>query len=126
MENITPPGTPAKRTLALLDNAPPAPSSAEAVPTKRISRKVQAAIDAMVSGDCKSITAAAEKVGMAREGLSRALNKPHIAEFRRQKVIRALALASVRAGAEIGFSWVPSFPKNDCAAAPKNIFAAFP
>jgi len=46
----------------------------------------------------KKITdAAAEKVGLARESLSRALNKPHIAEFTRQKVIRALALASVRA-----------------------------
>ncbi len=53
----------------------------------------------MVSGDCKSITAAAEKVGLARESLSRALSKPHIAEFTRQKVIRSLALVSVRAGA---------------------------
>ena len=99
MENITPPGTPAKRTLAVLDNPPPSPSGTETAPPKRISRKVQAAIDAMVSGDCKNITAAAEKVGLARESLSRALNKPHIAEFTRQKVIRALALASVRAGA---------------------------
>jgi len=36
---------------------------------------------------------------MARESLSRALNKPHIAEFMRQKVIRSLAMASARAGA---------------------------
>ena len=43
--------------------------------------------------------AAAEKVGLARESLSRALNKPHIAEFMRQKVIRSLAMASARAGA---------------------------
>jgi hypothetical protein len=99
MENSTPPGTPAKRSLAVLDNSPPAPSGTEAAPPKRISGKVKAAIDAMVSGDCKNITAAAEKVGMARESLSRALNKPHIAEFMRQKVIRSLEMASARAGA---------------------------
>ena len=56
-------------------------------------KKVTAAIDALVSGDCKKITEAAEKVGLARESLSRALNKPHIAEFLRQKVIRSLAMA---------------------------------
>jgi hypothetical protein len=65
MENITPPGTPAKRTLAVLDNPTPAPSGTEAAPPTRISSKVKAAIDAMVSGDCKNITAAAEK-GRAR------------------------------------------------------------
>jgi hypothetical protein len=99
MENITPPINPAKRTLAVLDNARAAPSGAEAVAPTRISSKGKAAIDTMVSGDCKNISAAAEKVGMARESLSRALNKPHIAEFMRQRVIRSLAMASARAGA---------------------------
>jgi DNA-binding phage protein len=42
---------------------------------------VRAAIDAMVSGDCKKISEAAEKVGLARESLSRALSKPHVAEL---------------------------------------------
>jgi len=51
MENITPPGTPAKRALSALDNPPPA----EPLPTRRISKKVCAAIDAMVSGKCKRI-----------------------------------------------------------------------
>src|SRR5258708_2001455 len=49
MENITPPGTPAKRALAALDNPPP---DVPAGPHKRISAKVRRAIDAMVSGDC--------------------------------------------------------------------------
>jgi hypothetical protein len=82
-----------------LDTPSPAPPGTEAAPPVRISGKVKAAIDAMVSGDCKNITAAAEKVGMARESLSRALNKPDVAEFMRQKVIRSLAMASARAGA---------------------------
>ena len=99
MENITPPGTPARRALAVIDNPPPAPPGTEAAPPRRISRKVQAAIDAMVSGDCKNITAAAEKVGLARESLSRALSRPHVAEHLRQRVRRHLALAAARAGA---------------------------
>jgi transposase-like protein len=86
---------PAKRALAALDN----PAPAEPLPTRRISKKVRAAIDAMVSGDCKTIKEAAEKVGLARESLSRALSKPHVAEHLRQKVLRHLAIAAARAGA---------------------------
>src|SRR5258707_12001147 len=94
MENITPPGTPAKRALAVLDNPPPA----EPIPAKRISKRVRRAIDLMVSGDCKQIKEAAEKVGLARESLSRALSTPHVAEHLRQKVLRHLAIAAARAG----------------------------
>src|SRR6202165_1241096 len=99
MENITPPGTPAPRALAVLDQ-PPAP--AESGPPKRISKKVRAAIDAMVSGDCKQIKEAAAKVGLARESLSRALSRPHVAEHLRQKVLRHLAIAAARGGAVKG------------------------
>lgn len=93
MENVTPPA-PAKRALAALDQAP-----ADTGSHRRISKKVTAAIDAMVSGECKKISEAAEKVGLARESLSRALSKPHVAEHMRTKVLRALAMAAARAGA---------------------------
>jgi hypothetical protein len=53
----------------------------------------------MVSGECKKIVDAAAKVGLARESLSRALSTPHVAEHLRQKVLRALAVASACAGA---------------------------
>jgi hypothetical protein len=95
MENITPPGTPAKRALAVLDTPPPA----EPVPALRIPKKVRRAIDVMASGECRTITEAAEKVDFARETLSRALAKPHIAEHMRQKVLKALAMGAARAGA---------------------------
>ena len=98
MENITPPGTPAKRALAVLD----APAPAEPLPPRRISKKVRLAIDAMVSGDCKKISEAAAKAGLARESLSRALSKPHVAEHLRQKVSRHLAIAAARTGAVKG------------------------
>jgi hypothetical protein len=94
MKDITP--SPAKRALAVLDDAPP-PATAER--PRRISKKITTAIDLMVSGECKKITEAAEKVGLARESLSRALSKPHIAEHLRQKVLRSLAIAATRAGA---------------------------
>ena len=94
MENIT--NMPAKRALAVLDE--PAPAAVPG-PPKRVSKKVRAAIDAMVSGDCKKIKEAAEKVGLARESLSRALSTPHVAEHLRQKVIRHLSIAAARAGA---------------------------
>ena len=94
IENIIPP-MPAKRALAALDQ----PAPADIGPPKRISKKVRAAIDAMVSGDCKKICEAAAKVGLARESLSRALSTPHVAEHLRQKVLRHLAIHAARAGA---------------------------
>jgi hypothetical protein len=92
MENITP----AKRALAVLD----APVSAEPInKALRITNKVRRAIDLIVSGECKTIRDAAEKVGLARESLSRALSKPHVAEHLRMKVLRFLAMSAARADA---------------------------
>jgi hypothetical protein len=66
---------------------------------KPISRKVRAAIDALVTGRAKTNTAAAEMAGLSREHLSRELSRPHIAQFLQDKVSRSLALSSARAGA---------------------------
>jgi hypothetical protein len=86
--------TPAKRALAALDTTP----SDVAEAPKPISKKIRAAIDAMVAGDAKTITEAAAVAGLSREHLSRELGKPHITEHLRGKVLRNLALASARAG----------------------------
>src|SRR5258705_4014652 len=61
---------PSKRALAVLDEPPPT----EPLSTRRISKKVRAAIDALVNGNCRTVAEAAEKGGMARESLSRALS----------------------------------------------------
>jgi hypothetical protein len=95
MENITPLGMPARRALAVLDNPPPE----SAGPALRVTKKVRAAIDLLVSGECKKIRDAAEKVGLAPETLSRAFAKPHVTALMIQKVQRSLALAAARAGA---------------------------
>jgi hypothetical protein len=87
--------TPAKRALAALDNLPPA--DAAPTPHGRISKKVTAAIDKMVSGERKKIADAAQvAVGLARESLSRALSKPHVAEHLSAKVLKSLAMAAAR------------------------------
>ena len=93
MENITP--APAKRALAALDNPP---AAADAMPARRISKKVRVAIEAMVSGESKTIVDAAAKAGLARESLSRALNTPHVAAHLHQRVVRTLAIAAAKAG----------------------------
>jgi hypothetical protein len=95
MKNIPPDKMPAKRALDVLDTPPPVGP----VPALRITNRVRRAIDLMVSGECKKITEAAEKVGLARESLGRALNKPHVAEHLRQRVLKHLGIAAARAGA---------------------------
>ncbi|MGY4437055.1 hypothetical protein ACVWWO_009532 [Bradyrhizobium sp. F1.13.1] len=76
-----------------------APAADKPARPKPISAKVREAIATMVSGDTKTITAAAAKVGLTREHLSRELSKPWISEFMHQKVRRHLAVAATRAGA---------------------------
>jgi hypothetical protein len=95
MENITP----ARRALRALDR--PAPPAGEG-PPKRISKKVRTGINALVSGDCKTIAEAAAKAGIARESLSRALSVPHVARHLHERVSRHLAIMAARAGAVKG------------------------
>ena len=85
---------PAKRALEAAEK----PAPAAPVAPRRISAKVRAAIGYMVNGDCKKICEAAEKAGLARESLSRALSTPHVAEFLRTQTVRRLGIAAARAG----------------------------
>jgi hypothetical protein len=83
--------TPAPRALAAVKAGPPT----EPIDKKlRITKKVQRAIDLMATGDCKKICEAAEKVGPARESLSRALGKPHVVEHMRQRALRTIQMAA--------------------------------
>jgi hypothetical protein len=50
------------------------------------SKKVLQAIDLLISGECETQGAAAEKVGMTREALNRALNRPHVTDVIASKV----------------------------------------
>jgi hypothetical protein len=63
--------------------------------------KVRAAIEALVTGQAKTTTAAAKKVGLSRERLSRAFGEPHNAEALRTRAAREVALSSGRAAARL-------------------------
>jgi hypothetical protein len=63
---------------------------------KPISKKIRAAIDALVDGE--NITAAARIAGLTREHLSRELGRQHIAALLRQKIERNLAINAAKAG----------------------------
>lgn len=80
--------------LATTDKAPARPSH------YRISTKVRKGCEALVSGAAKTVTDAAKLANISREELSRALSKPHVAEFLKQKACRALAMAAGRAAAK--------------------------
>jgi hypothetical protein len=96
MKDITPP-MPAKRALAVLDQ--PAPADITGPKRRPISKKVMKAIHLMIGGKAKTITDAAEQVGLPRETLSRNLSRPDVAETMRQQVIKSLAMAAGRASA---------------------------
>jgi hypothetical protein len=64
--------------------------------------KVRAAIEALVTGQIRTIKAAVAKVGLTRERLSRAFSEPHIRHALRERVDREVALTSGRAAARLG------------------------
>ena len=65
---------------------------------KAIPKKIRAAIEALVSGQARTVTAAAEIAGLSREHLSRRLGEPRIAEHLRTKTMRNLSISAARAG----------------------------
>jgi hypothetical protein len=89
---------PAPRALAALDLPPPV------LPDKplRVTEKVRRAINLFAAGDCKLITEAAEKVGLARESLGRALDRPHVIAYLQQRTRKRLEILAARAGAVKG------------------------
>jgi hypothetical protein len=86
--------TPAPRALAAVKAGPPTEPIDKQL---RITARVRRAIDLMARGECKQITEAAEKVGLARESLGRALAKPHVVEYMRQRALRTIQMAAARA-----------------------------
>jgi hypothetical protein len=79
------------------------PALPEPAPEKRRlpSPKIRQAIALLVEGDCKTITAAAAKVGLARETFSRALHQRHVSAFMLEKIQRHLAVGGARGAARM-------------------------
>jgi len=75
-----------------------------ALPEQRkrpIPKRVREAVALICEGRVRTITAAAKKVGLSREYLSRALGEPHIAEHLKRAAARAVAISSGHAAARI-------------------------
>jgi hypothetical protein len=91
-----------KRVLAQL---PPADSTAQApqapAQAPRISKQVRRAIELLLSGACSTQTAAAERVGISREHLSRQLSRDHVQVFIAREVRRRIGSASMPAAARM-------------------------
>jgi hypothetical protein len=90
-------------TTRITETAPPA-APVTTTPQPKMRKpppKVRAAIEALVTGQARTITAAAKKVGLTRERLSRAFSEPHIAEALRTRAAREVALSSGRAAARL-------------------------
>ena len=81
--------------------APLAPLSRPEPKRRKPPPKVRAAIEALVTGQVRTITAAAKKVGLTRERLSRAFSEPHNAQALRTRAAREVALSSGRAAARL-------------------------
>lgn len=69
----------------------------ERIRRRPISKKIQQACDLLAAG--KNIRQAAEEVGVARETLSRALNKPWVLDFLQRRAGRSIAIAVGKAAA---------------------------
>jgi hypothetical protein len=85
---------PAPRALAALDK--PAPVIDK---PGRIGTKLRSAIALFVNGDCTKITDAAQRVGLARESLGKALDRPHVLAYLQQRTRKRLEILAGRAGA---------------------------
>jgi hypothetical protein len=68
-----------------------APTAQKLAKKQRISPRVVHAVELLVSGECKTIKAAAEKANLTREGLSKALSKVHVAAYLEQQTRVMLA-----------------------------------
>jgi hypothetical protein len=77
------------------------PSDDKPAKTPRISNRIRQAIDLLVSGECKTQKAAAERVGIHRDYLCRELKKDHIRVFVDRRVRETIANGTMRASARL-------------------------
>ena len=72
--------------------------AAQTAPTRRVSRKIRNAVALLVSGECKTVSAAAARCFLSRSHLSRSLHLPHIRAFAERELAKTIGVAQLRAG----------------------------
>lgn len=68
-------------------------------PERRIPKRVRHACDLILSGECATIKAAAERVNLSREHLSRMIAQPHVQAYLTRKTRESIAGLQMRAAA---------------------------
>jgi hypothetical protein len=86
-----------RMTAAALATTPDSTAAAPASKPPRIPKRVRHACDLIASGECTTIKAAAERVKLSREHLSRMISKPHVQVFMQREARRTIALGVMRA-----------------------------
>jgi hypothetical protein len=92
------------RRFAMADGDVSGGALGEAVPARRGLRgeyspgpRLRVAIEAIACGEAKTVSAAAAKAGMTREGLSKALQRPGVKEYMREVIRETLGVGATRA-----------------------------
>ncbi len=87
------------------DIVPAEPNKVPAAPKRRrpprIPKRVRHALSLIASGECATVKAAAERVGLSREHLSRMLGRDHVQAFLTQKARKTIAEGVLRASARV-------------------------
>jgi hypothetical protein len=68
---------------------------------RRVSKRIAEAVRLLLTGECKTQKAAAERVGMNETYLSEALRKPHVRVFMERRVRETIANGTLRASARL-------------------------
>lgn len=69
--------------------------------TKPVSKRIRHALELLERGECKDIKAAAERVKMTREHLSRSLRLPHVQMFVARRARETITMAAMRSTARM-------------------------
>jgi hypothetical protein len=68
---------------------------------RRVSKRIAEVVRLLLTGECKTQKAAAERVGMNAGYLSEALRKPHVRVFMERRVRETIANGTLRASARL-------------------------
>lgn len=90
-------------SLAVLTETKPQSPQIEQEPAKprKISKRLRQAVDLLVSGECKTQKAAAQRLNMAPETISRALRESHVLAYIEQQTRVALSRSQAPAAATL-------------------------
>jgi hypothetical protein len=76
-------------------------TDAKPIRERRVSKRIAEAVRLILTGECKTQKAAAERVGMSPTYLSEALKKPHVRVFIDRRVRETIANGTMRASARL-------------------------